>query len=497
MNHPETIAAIDLGSNSFHMIVAQHQNGQLLIVDRVKEMVRLGGGLDHENNLTSEAMERAIATLERFGQRLDGIPSHAVRAVGTKTLRTARNAEAFLEQSRKALNHEIEIISGFEEARLIYQGVTHDIESEDQQLLVMDIGGRSTELIRGVGQTPIQMDSLTMGSVSMSMKHFADGTISRKKMERAELDAMAELQGVRKHYRSSYWGRAIGSSGTIRSIARIIDAAGWSHNTTITFDSLKQLRKRILEHDHIDELGLEGLKEERRPVFPGGFAILYATFKSLNIDEMLVSDGALREGVIYDFVGRITNRDIRELAIDTLMGRYHVDSAHAERIHVIASALFNQVAHEFEDDEERFENALRWGAKLHEIGLAISHRKYHRHSAYLIQHSDIPGFSRQEQRTLGALVNAHRLKLRADQFSDFYKTESMFRLAILLRIAVLLYRGRSKQAIPVPEISFSEKSVVLDFDREWLTRHALTRYDLEEEQKILSRIGYSLIFNMT
>lgn len=491
MNQPETIAAIDLGSNSFHMIVAQHQNGQLQVIDRVKEMVRLGGGLDKKNNLTPEAMERALATLERFGQRLHGIPAHAIRCVGTKTLRTARNAQPFMEQAQKALNHEIEIISGFEEARLVYQGVTHDIEAQDQPLLVMDIGGRSTELIRGIGQEPQQMDSLTMGSVSMSLRYFEDGVINRKRMEGAELAAMAELRGIRKQYRQGRWERAIGSSGTIRSIGRIILGEGWSLNA-ITFEALKRLRKKAIEAGHIDALQLEGLKEERRPVFPGGLAILYAAFKSLKIEEMLVSDGALREGVIYDHIGRISNHDIRELAIDNLMERYHVDVAHAERVHVMASALFNQVANHFNDDEERFENALRWGAKLHEIGLAISHRKYHHHSAYLIEHSDIPGFSRQEQRTLSALVGAHRMKLKRDQFDSFQLKPLLLELSVLLRVAILLQRGRGLEPIPVPRIRLQRGGVELQFEAGWLEQHPLASNDLKAEQRYLKKIGLRL-----
>jgi exopolyphosphatase/guanosine-5'-triphosphate,3'-diphosphate pyrophosphatase len=491
LNQPETIAAIDLGSNSFHMIVAHHQNGQLKIIDRVKEMVRLGGGLDKRNNLTAEAMERAIATLERFGQRLNGIPPHAIRCVGTKTLRTARNAEPFLERAQRALDHEIEIISGFEEARLVYQGVTHDIEALDQALLVIDIGGRSTELIRGIGQEPQNMDSLTMGSVSMSMRHFADGTITARRMERAELDTMVELRGVRKQYHQHHWERAIGSSGTIRTIAAIIQAEGWSQNA-ITLQDLKRLREQTIAMGSIEALSFEGLKEERRPVFPGGLAILYATFKSLQIEEMLVSDGALREGVLYDYIGRISNQDIRELATDSLMKRYHVDVAHAERVHVMASALFNQVASHFQNDEERFENALRWGAKLHEIGLAISHRKYHQHSAYLIENSDIPGFSRQEQRTLSALVRAHRMKLSRRQFDSFQLKSLLLELSVLLRVAVLLQRGRGQKPIPVPRIQLQPGEVQLEFVPGWLQQHPLASHDLKVEQRYLKKIGIRL-----
>jgi len=490
-NPSEHVAAIDLGSNSFHMIVVRYQNGQLQVIDRVKEMVRLGGGLDKRNNLTEEAMARALEALERFGERLQGIPPHAIRAVGTKTLRTARNAEPFLEAAQRALNHEIEIISGFEEARLVYQGVTHDIEALDQPLLVMDIGGRSTELICGIGHAPKTMDSLTMGSVSMSQRHFADGRISRKRMERAELDALAELQGVRKQYREGHWERAIGSSGTIRSVARIIHSAGWSHNT-ITLESLKRLRKQVIKQGTVDNLQMEGMKEERRAVFPGGLAILYATFKSLKIKEMLVSDGALREGVIYDYIGRVSNHDIRELSIDKLMQRYHVDHTHAERVHVMASALFSQVAHHFSSDEERFENALRWGAKLHEIGLAISHRKYHLHSAYLIEHSDLPGFSRQEQRTLGALVGGHRMRLKTAPFNAFRLNTVLMELTILLRISVLLYRGRSKEQIPMPEIHLNREVITLHFDPQWINNHALTRHDLKVEQRRLRKVGIDL-----
>ncbi len=487
----DTLAAVDLGSNSFHLVVARYHDGQLQIVDRVKEMVRLGGGLDRQDQLVPAVMDRAVATLERFGQRLEGIPPQSIRAVGTKTLRTARNAQQFIERATTALQHEIEIISGFEEARLIYQGVTHAIETEEQRLLVMDIGGRSTELIRGSGHTPKHMDSLTMGSVSMSQRHFGDGRITPRRFSQAELRAQSELQGIRKRYHRKQWQRALGSSGNIRSIARIIHEAGWARNG-INYEALMKLKQQTLQQKRVDSLRFEGLKEERRPVFPGGLAILCAAFDSLGIEEMVVSDGALREGVIYDFVGRICNHDIRELAVDNLMSRYHVQDKHAERIHVMASALFSQTVRHFASDEVRFENALRWGAKLHEIGLAISHRKYHRHSAYLIKHSDIPGFSRQEQRTLGALVGAQRMKIQPDHFADFHYSDTLLRLAIILRLAILLHRGRGSTPIPVPSLIFSKRRVTLRFDRGWLREQALTRHDLEEEQKLLARVGVEL-----
>lgn len=495
----EVVAAVDLGSNSFHMIVTQHFNGEVKVIDRVREMVRLGGGLDKKNRLTKVAMDRAIAALERFRERLTGIPTNAIRVVGTKTLRTARNAEEFLKLAEAALEHEIEVISGYEEARLVYQGVTHAIEVMSQKLLVMDIGGRSTELIIGEGQTPFQMDSLTMGSVSMSQKHFADGSISKKQMEAAELSARAELRGIYKQYRSSRWELAIGSSGTIRAIAKIILSEGWSHNS-ITFESLKKLRKAVINAGSIDNLNFDGLKDERKPVFPGGLAILYSTFKSLNIEEMLISDGALREGLIYDQVGRITNHDIRELAIDKLMQRYHADPQQAERIHVLSSALFNQVVDHFDIDEERFENALRWAAKLHELGLAISHRKYHQHSAYLIMNSDIPGFSRQEQRTVSTIVMAHRMKLKSKLFDNFQMGETMIKLTIILRISVILLRGRSSNPIPLPKISFNhdgngDDQIEIIFEEEWLQQHALTQYDLNAEAAQLKNIGFKLHYS--
>lgn len=491
-----TIAAVDLGSNSFHMVVARDVNGHLNVLDRLREPVRLAAGLNASGELDAAAFSRAIACLERFGQRLRDMPSGSVRAVGTNTLRQARNSDNFLEAAAAALGHPIEIISGLEEARVIYLGVSHSLHGHPGQRLVMDIGGGSTELIIGDGFDSIHMESLYMGCVSLSQEHFADGYISAKAMRRAEIAAGQELQGIEQDYRRLGWTSAVGSSGTIRAVGDVVHAMGWG-DTGITMQALQRLREAMVSAGHISRLdALQGLPPERAPVFPGGVAILIATFAALGIERMDVSDGALREGLLYDLMGRIRHEDVRSRTIGTLSDRYHVDKEQGRRVHDTAIYCLHQVMHTWKLEEECAASLLEWAAQLHEIGLAVAHSGYHKHGAYLLEFSDMPGFSRQEQKALAALVRSHRRKFSPAVFRVLpeMQREQLMRLSVLLRLAVLLHRSRADFPLPPFYLEGDGKSLALRFPAGWLELHPLTQADLMQEADVLKEGKFRLVF---
>ena len=484
------LAALDLGSNSFHLIVASEQsNGRLQVVDKLKEMVRLADGLTPDNKLTPEASERALACLNRFSQRLRPLPLGNVRVVGTNTLRKAKNSKAFLADAEDILGHPIEIISGREEARLVYLGVSHALEDGSERRLVVDIGGGSTELIVGRRFDPLIMESLYMGCVSMSKQCFGDGNITAKCFNRAEQLAAQELEPVLESYRREGWDRAIGSSGTILATQAVL-AAMDPTATAITRDGLARLRDELVAAGHVDKLSLSGLGHDRSAVFPGGVAILTAIFDALGIDEMITSTGALREGLLQDLVGRVHQHDVRDATIDDLAGRYHVDRTHARRVRDTARSLLAQTATKWQLTSAEAALTLGWAAELHEIGMDISHSQYHKHGGYLLQNMDMLGFSRAEQQDLAALVRAHRRKFPTDV--EALTDPSLLRLAMLLRIAVLLHRNRSAEPIPHVGIKAGKSSVVLQLPKDWLERHPLTELDLEQEAAYLRAIEFTL-----
>ncbi|WJW76854.1 exopolyphosphatase [Thiohalobacter sp. IOR34] len=475
------------------MIVAQRQDGRLQVLDRLREPVRLAAGLNAEHRLDAAARERALACLERFGQRLRELPSANVRAVGTNTLRRANRDGAFLEEAQAALGHPIEVISGVEEARLIYQGVAHGIAADDgEQRLVMDIGGGSTELIVGEGFRALDLESLYMGCVGMSRRFFDDGLISKERMREAVLAAQLELKTVRRRFRRLGWSKAIGASGTIKAVREIIRAEGWDDG--ISAEGLKHLRKALLAAGHVDALRLAGLVEDRRQVLPGGVAILLAAFESLGIERMLVSPGALREGLLYDLLGRIEHSDIREATVLAMARRFQVDQAHAGRVEALALALFDALAGDWGLDPLQWRHWLHWAAQLHEVGLVVAHSQYHKHGAYLVAYSDMPGFSMSEQALLAALVRGHRRKFPRDECPALAdpRAEAPRRLCILLRLAVLLLRGRPEDEPPRPRVRAEAGRLWLEFPPGYLDAHPLTRADLKQERKRLAGIDFRL-----
>lgn len=493
---PELVAAIDLGSNSFHMVVASLRNGELIIVDRLREMVRMAAGLTPLRTLSSEAQQKAIDCLQRFGQRLRDMPPGAVRAVGTNTLRVARNAGEFLVLAEQALGHPIEIISGIEEARLIYQGVAHSLATDGKRRLVMDIGGGSTEYIIGIDRTPLQKESLHMGCVSMSLQHFPDGKLTQKRFKRAVIAAQLELEPFESAFRADAWNEAVGASGTLRTVEKLLVTSGWTKGG-ITLEGLNRLVDVMLAAGHHEKLNLPELSADRKPILPGGVAILYATFKSLGIQHMKVAEGALREGLLYDLMGRINQEDIRSRTVAALASRYHVDEGHSARIRQTLRDLVPQAAELGRVEEAEAMQWLEWAADLHEIGLDIAHSQFHKHSAYIIENADLPGFSRQDQKLLATIVRAHRRKFPTKLFKDLAApwNTSAKPMAMLLRLAILL--NRSRQATPLPniELSLSDTQLSVVFPRGWLEGHPLTCADLEEEAKNLTAAGIALSYS--
>jgi exopolyphosphatase / guanosine-5'-triphosphate,3'-diphosphate pyrophosphatase len=492
---PEVVAAVDLGSNSFHMIVARITDGHMQITDRLKEMVRLGEGLNDDKVLDPLVSERALSCLSRFGQRLREFSPGSVRAVGTNTLRQLAPDSDFLPRAEAALGHPIEVIAGREEARLIYLGVAHDLAAGTERRLVVDIGGGSTEIIVGLGFSPRVRESLYMGCVSMSRRHFADGRITARAMEKAELTGALEVRPVRELFRRTGWQTAVGSSGTIKSIAAVVAAEGWSEDG-ISAASLLKLRDALVEIGHTSAITLKGLAEERKPVFAGGVAVLQSVFETLGIAHLQVSDYALREGLIYEMMGRSQHEDVRERTVSSLCRHFQIDQEHAERVRRTALALYRRLAGPWSLREPNQALLLAWAARLHEIGVMVSHSQYQKHGAYLLRNADLAGFTRPEQTLLAVLVLGHRRKFPVQDLAALPEAsrESARRLCVILRLAVLLHRGRSSENKPKPTLAADGDSLVMGFPDDWLADHPLTRLELEEEAKRLAAAGIQLGF---
>lgn len=403
----ETVAAVDLGSNSFHMLVARWHQGEVITMDRLKETVRLAAGLDQRNRLSEDARERALACLERFGQRLRTLPPGSVRALGTNTLRRAKGMREFLEAAESALGHPVEIISGREEARLIYLGVAHSLADDGGRRLVIDIGGGSTEFIIGEHYEPRLAESLQLGCVTFTRAHFPDGRITAARFRQAELRTQLELQPIVQAYRELGWERVLGASGTLLALDAILQQANIEKEPGISPAGLEILKGLMVEAGEIDKLVFPGLSEDRKAVIVGGLAVAIGIFRGLGIERMVTATGAMREGVVHDLFGRLHHEDVRGRTIHHLRKRFAVDASHAERVTAEVRRLvqFTRLAWRFSEAEQ---DLLDWAAELHEIGLALSHSRYHRHGEYILTHADLAGFSRQEQADLALLVRVHR-----------------------------------------------------------------------------------------
>ena len=437
MHNGTLLAAVDLGSNSFRLEIGRFEHGHIQRVEYIKETVRQGNGLDDNRNLTPDALQRGWDCLARFAERLADFPSAQVRAVATQTLREARTRDVFLHRANQILGHPIDVVSGPEEARLIYQGVSHMLAQSNERRLVVDIGGRSTELILGQQFNANAVASFRVGSVAWSARYFPQGVFTAQAFNTAEIAAKAVLDEALDAYRPEDWEVAYGSSGTIGAVGDMLAAAGHPPGT-ITPEGLDWLQERMLRAQSADRLRLEGLKEERRPVIGGGLSVLRAVFELLQIDRMQVAQGALRQGALYDLLDREQpTTDLRTSTVRSLMQRFAVDEAQAERVAQVACALFAQASH---GDHAHALRKLGWAARLHEIGCRISHSESHRHGAYILDNTDVAGFSQPELHRLGMLVLGHKGKVRKLE-TDL--DDATFALQLLcLRLAVVLCHAR-------------------------------------------------------
>ena len=494
------VAAVDLGSNSFHMAVARCRGQAVTVLDRVRERVQLAAGLTSERRLDEPTTARALEALARFRQRLGDLPDDAVRAVGTNTLRKLRDGGRFAAQAQEALGRPIEVISGHEEGRLIYRGVSHDVTADaDGRRLVVDIGGGSTEVILGEGAEPSHIESLQMGCVSYSRRFFptadkgARAKVKRGAFERAVLAARLELKPMARRYRSLGWASCVGASGTVRTVAALARQAGWSPDG-LRRDGVERLVELLLEVRRPSELPFD-LAAQRAAVLPGGLAVLLAVFDALQVDVLTPASGALREGILWDLLGREGGVDVREGTVETMAARYGVDAPHAARVEATALALLDRVAGAWDLQGAEARRALSWAARLHEVGLSLAHSGYHRHGAYIVQNSDMPGFSQGEQAVVASLVRFHRRKVRPDELqrSPRLDTRQVSRLLVLLRLAVRLHRGRQPDALPPLDLVAEGDRVELALPRAWLEAHPLTRADLEAEAARFAPVGVEIV----
>lgn len=482
------IAAVDLGSNSFRLQLARVVDGQLIFHDSLREAVRLGAGLDKNNFLDADAQRRAMDCLKRFSERLRGLPPQAVRAVATNTFRVAKNSRQLLEEAEAALGFPIEIIAGREEARMIFVGVSHSLPVAAHKRLVIDIGGGSTEFIIGEGVEPIEMESLYMGCVSYSLKFFPEGRLSEENFQKAQLAAASEIQNIRKNFMPGKWQEAVGSSGTARSLGEILRLNGLSDGA-ITPDGLQGLRSLAIKAKESKKLQLEGLSSDRAAVLPGGLSIMLAAFDSLKITDMTISSSALREGVLYELLGRMHHQDIRIATVNSFMRRYDVDRDQVKRVHMLALSLLSQVDEMLTMDAEAARQYLEWASKLHEIGITIAHSGYHKHSAYILENADMPGFSKMQQQMLGLLVRAQRRslsKLNQPVANDISL------LILILRLAILFHRNRLDDDYPKLDLYWGPSGFDLHIEPGWLVNNPLTQAELDNEVDYWKEIGISL-----
>lgn len=482
MQEYPTLAAIDMGSNSFHLQVGRVEGEQLYYLDSLKESVRLAGGLTAEKMLDDASQQRALDCLSRFGERLKGMPAGAVRAVGTSALRVAKNAPEFLDKARQALGFEIEIVAGREEARLIYLGVAHSLPLEDAPRLVVDIGGGSTECIIGQGYEPRERESLRMGCVVFTDRYFPDGKLDKPSLKTAETAARIEARGVVGQFAQGKWSSAVGSSGSAKALGEICLQNGLSDGG-ITLEGLKWLRDRIAKAGSLDRLELAGLKPERRPVIVGGAAIMYALFQEMGIREMAVAQGAMREGILWDLLGRVHDHDMRDITVTQFMRRYHVDGRQARRVERLASRLCQSFGGCATEEAQRY---LTWAAKLHEVGISIAHSGFHKHGAYILENADMPGFSRRDQTALAGLVRASRGGLGK---LGLAANDPIWPMVLCLRLAILFHMVRSDVQLPAMKLACTDGQCTLELPGEWLQANTLTHTALKDELAVWQNLA--------
>ncbi len=490
------VAALDIGSNSFHLVVARINSGSVQILHRVKQKVRMAAGLDEHNMLSDEAIARGLDTLRIVAQSLAGFAPDSVRIVATHTLRKAKNAGAFIEAAREVLPYPIEVIPGHEEARLIYSGVAHTNHTEGRRLVV-DIGGGSTEFIIGDGFTPLVCSSQQMGCVSYTERFFANGELTSKAFDKAITTVGQELEGIVQRYRKLGWAQCLGTSGTIKTLFNLAQRERSNgHAVPITLKCLKGLKKQFISAGHIDKLSMPEISDDRRHVVAGGLAILIGIFRSLKIDGLVYSPAALREGVLYQMEDELHDADIRSRTASSLATRYDVDTTQANLVLNTCRYLYDQCTKPWKLKNHDFRNMLGWAATLHEVGLQINSRAVQRHSAYILAHVEMPGFTQEQQDLLASLVRFHRKKIKLNEIPAFYMYDknSVCRLIGLLRLGVLLNIKRQEGFLPEFIAQAKKTKLMLTFPEGWLEHRPILHADLIQEQRYWKAMDMQLVF---
>ena len=495
MQNGTLLAAVDLGSNSFRLEIGRFDRGQINRTEYLKETVRQGNGLDADRNLTLDAMQRGWDCLARFGERLARFKKTQVRAVATQTLREARNRDEFLARANKILGFPIDIISGREEARLIYQGVAHLLPQSDERRLVVDIGGRSTEMIVGRGLEARSMESYRVGSVAWSMKFFPEGQFSARAFQSAEIAAKAILDDAANSYRAGAWDVAYGSSGTIGAVSDALSAAGFKPGL-VTRAGLDWLLDRLIKAQSSDRLKIDGMKEDRRAVIGGGVSVLRAVFDLLDIQQMQAAEGALRHGVLYDLLDRDQGEtDIRSTSVARLAEKFGTEAGQSQRVSRVAKHLFSMLhLPEPTSSNNRFLRKLGWAAQLHEIGSHVSHSDYHKHGAYILDHADAPGFSLPELHRLSQLVLGHRGKLRKLEVD--FEDRIFVQQLLCLRVAVILCHARRDpdlQGLQLNSGNETDQCFVLNYRPGWAEAFPQSAHLLREEVLAWQKTPWALI----
>lgn len=487
----ETVAAVDLGSNSFRLQVGRVVDDQIYPLDSLKEPVRLASGLTGEKMLDADAQERALNALRRFGERLRGLDAGAVRAVATNTLRVAKNGDAFLPLAEEALGFPIEVIAGREEARLIYLGASHSLPTTNHKRLVVDIGGGSTEFIIGKRHDPQLMESLYMGCVSFTMRYFPAGRVDKRRLREAQVAAAKEIELIAHDYQRLGWKEAVGSSGSARAIADILEMNDMNPGgeSGITRSGLERLCSMLVKAGSAEELDLRGVKGDRMPVLPGGIAIMSAVFEELAIERMTYADGALRLGVLYDLLGRFHHHDMRDATVAHFRRRYQVERDQVERVETAALSALTQLSGGTPDESDL--QFLSWACRLHEIGISVAHNAYHKHGAYILTYADMPGFSKKDQARLAMLVLGHRGKL--EKLGAVPAVDTIWRLVFCLRLAVSLHRTRDDRALPAWRVTTTDRGFLLELPDEWLAENPWTAAALGEETVVWKQIGREFV----
>lgn len=487
MNEDRILAAVDLGSNSFHLLVARVEGGQIFPLDTLREPVRLGAGIGADKHIDAATCERTLDCLARFGQRLRGMPVDNVRVVGTNAFRVAKNIGELLPEAEVALGFPIEIVAGREEARLIYLGVAHSLPASRQRRLVVDIGGGSTECIVGQFYRPLRLDSLYMGCVSYTLRFFPDGRITADSLRRAQIAALSELEHIAHDFRPPAWTQAVGSSGSARALSQIIGEEQGLDSGVITPDGLERLAQRLQRAGRVDPSAFPQVRPDRVQVLPGGLAIMRAVFEALGIERMVVAEGAMRQGILYDMLGRSSEKDLRGATVHQFQRRYRIDLQQASAVETTALQLFEQMQ---PDADESARQQLRWAADLHELGLSVACAGYHKHSAYILRNADMPGFSRAEQDTLATLVLGHRGKLA--RVSEVLRQPLRCAQVAALRLSALLHRSRHLVGeVPIQAYMQGDR-IRITLDAAWLEAHPLTLAALHEELRQWESLGLRL-----